>query len=97
MFCVFEEYQLVLFLVTRSIFLVRTCWNVKQPAFGYALACLTESHAVVFGTHPGRARYRVILPQFRVTYLLLLRERVLTTIVFKTYRKTHVSLVFFTS
>ena len=40
-----------------------------------ALACLTESHTVVFGTHPGGARHRVILPQFRVSYLLLLRRK----------------------
>ena len=54
---------------------VRTCWKVKQPVFGYALACLIEWHTVVFRTHPGGARYRVILPQFRVSYLLSPRRK----------------------
>ena len=56
-----SKYQLALFLLTRSIFLVRACWNVKQPVLGYALACLTELHTVVFGTHPGRVRCRLTI------------------------------------
>ena len=70
-----SKYQLALFLLTRSIFLLRTCWNVKQPVFWHALACLTESHTVVFGIHSGGARHRGILPQFRVSFLLLLRRK----------------------
>ena len=56
-----NKYQIALFLLARSIYLVRTCWNEKQPVFGYALACLTELHTVVFGTHPGRVGCRVTI------------------------------------
>ena len=56
-----SKYQLALFFLARSIVLVRRCWNAKQPLFGYALACLIELHAVVFGTHPGRVRCRVTI------------------------------------
>ena len=51
--------QLDLFFVANML----ECKTTSQ----LALACLTESHTVVFGTH--------LLSQFRVSYLLLLRRK----------------------